>query len=294
MGNHLKTAAGSVHWKDYGGTGDLIVLVHGLGGSIANWDAIGPGLTDHGRTVALDLPGFGYSPPGPDWEVSTHAEAVWAFISTLGHSATLIGNSMGSLLSEMVAAEHPSNVEGLVLLSPATPARLGDPKIHWPTARRLAVQATPGVGRAVTRHFMRNLTPEELVRMTLDTVVHKPARVPLDMIESFVQLAEARSKLPWAEEAVPKTATSIAKLLSRRSRFVRMIREIKAPTLVVHGIEDRIVSPNSVEWLCSLRPDWELIQLEDTGHTPQVDAPVRLLKTISPWLEERRRSEITA
>jgi pimeloyl-ACP methyl ester carboxylesterase len=64
-----------------------------------------------------------------------------------------------------------------------------------------------------------------------------------------------------------------------------MIRAVKAPTLVVQGVADPIVSSQSVEWLCSLRPDWSLVQMEDTGHTPQIDAPMRLLGVVQPWLE---------
>lgn len=290
----MSTAAGPLHWKDYGGSGDTIVLVHGLGGSIANWEAIGPRLTTRGRVVALDLPGFGLSPPGPDWSLRTHADALGAFMVEVADRAIVLGNSLGGLLAEMVAAESPELVERLVLVSPATPPRLGDPKIHWPMARRLLVQATPGLGVSVSRYLINRYTSEELVKLTLESVAYKSSRIPIDMMQNFKALAERRRRLPWALEAVPSTATSIAKLFRRPRDFVEIIREIAAPTMVIHGLEDRIVSPTAVEWLCSLRPDWDLVQLGDTGHTPQLDAPVRLVGTIVPWLDTRLRTEITA
>ena len=290
----MRTSQGLVHWKDYGGTGPLIVLVHGLGGAIPNWDAIGPRISQLGRTVALDLPGFGLSPPAQDWELETHAAAISAFVGEVGESAVLIGNSMGALLSEMVAAEKPELVDALILLSPATPPKLPDPRIHWPTARRLLLQAIPILGPAIARRALSGLTPEEIVNMSLELITHKRGRVPLHMVESFVDLARARMELSWAAEAVPKTGNSIARYFVRKSSFVAMIREIKAPTLVIHGLEDHIVSPTSVEWLCSLRPDWTLIQMEDTGHTPQIDAPVRLLSVAVPWLTRHLKREHTA
>ena len=294
MGEYLESAAGPLHWQDYGGSGELLVLVHGLGGSAANWDAVGPGFARHGRAVALDLPGFGLSPPAKDWKLPTHAEALRAFTAELADNATLVGNSMGGLLAEMVASEHSDLVNALILISPATPPRLPDPRIHWPTARRLALQATPGVGGAITRHYLRTLTPEELVRLSLETITHKPGRVPMELVEAFVDLARIRQELPWAEEAVPRTAQSMAMMFCKPSRFVEMIRKITAPTLVVHGIADHIVSPASVEWMASLRPDWELVQMEDTGHTPQLDAPVRLLDVVVPRLQALQGHEITA
>lgn len=290
----MRTSFGLTHWKDYGGRGATIVLVHGLGGAIPNWDAIGPPLSRLGRTVALDLPGFGLSPPGEDWELETHAAAIEAFIGELGDDATLIGNSMGALLSEMVAADRPDLVSGLVLLSPATPPRLPDPRIHWPTARRLLLQAIPGLGPALARRLMAGMTPEEMVNLSLEMITQKRGRVPLYMVESFIELARTRMHLPWAVDAVPKTGNSIARHFLPKSRFVSMIRRIKTPTLVVHGLDDHIVSPTSVEWLCGLRTDWSLVQMEDTGHTPQIDAPVRLLSIVDPWLSEHLRREHTA
>ncbi len=272
----------------------MIVLVHGLGGSIPTWDAIGPRLTAVGRVVALDLPGYGLSPPAADWELETHASSIRAFIDELGETATLMGNSMGALLSEMVAARHPDRVDALVLLSPATPPQLPDPHIHWPTARRLLIQATPILGPAVIKRVVSGMAPEELVDMSLEMVAHKRGRVPLDIVEALVELARARLSLPWATDAIPRTGNSIARHFLRRADFVAMIREVRAPTLVVHGRADRHVSPTSVEWLCSLRPDWELVQMEDTGHTPQLDAPVRLLSILMPWLNDHLRREHTA
>lgn len=292
--SYLQTSAGLIHWKDYGGSGRLVVAVHGLGGSISNWDAIGPGLAEVGRTVALDLPGFGLSPPAGDWELSTHAAAVVSFVSELAPETTLIANSMGGLIAEMVAADHPEMVNALVLLSPATPPRFPDPRMHWPTARRLTLQALPGVGPWLTRRFIANNTPEELVRLSLEMITHAPGRVPMEVVQASVELARVRKQLPWATRAVPDTARSIARLFRRPSRFAAMIREITAPTLVVHGLADHVVSPTAVEWMCTLRPDWELVQMEDTGHTPQLDAPVRLMGILMPWLEAHQEAELSA
>lgn len=292
MHDYLDLPQGPVHWNDYGGSGKTIVLVHGLGGSLTSWDVIGPKLTRLGRVTALDLPGFGLSPPGSNWTLETHAMAISEFIETVGASAIVIGNSMGGLLSEMVAASNPSLIDGLILISPATPPRFPDSRIDWPTARRLLLNATPGIGPALSRHTIASMTPRELISDSLARITHKPGRVPLDMVQTFVELAEIRSNYPWAADAVPRTGQSIRTHFLRRRKFVEMIREIEAPTLVVQGMEDPIVSPTSVEWLCSLRLDWTLEQMDDTGHTPQIDAPVRFLGVIEPWLETHLKREI--
>ncbi len=285
MSDYLDLESGTVHWKDYGGTGMPIVLVHGLGGSIANWDVFGPRVSRLGHTVALDLPGFGLSPPGPDWSLDTHASAIVGLIEHLGGRAAVIGNSLGGLLSEIVASRHASLVDALVLIAPATPPRFPDPRINWPMAGRLLLGSTPGVGPALNRAMLNSMTPQELINESLLRITQRPGRVPVELVESFVELAETRSHYPWAADAVPKTGRSIRHTFLPRRGFVEMIRAIKAPTLVVQGIDDPIVSPTSIEWLCSLRSDWQLVQMEDTGHTPQIDAPVRFRQVVEPWLE---------
>jgi pimeloyl-ACP methyl ester carboxylesterase len=294
MSDYLDLGTGPIHWKDYGGRGRVVVLVHGLGGSIANWDVIGPRLTDRGRVVALDLPGFGLSPPARDWSLTTHRDAIVAFIESFDTPVTLIGNSLGGLLSEMVASHRPDLVSALVLIAPATPPRFPDPRIDWPTAWRLAINSAPVLGPALSRHIIDSMTPRELINDSLQRITYDRGRVPLEMVESFVQLAETRRHFPWAADAIPRTGASIRRLFVHRSRFVEMIRDIKAPTLVVQGVADHIVSPTSVEWMCRLRPDWSLTQMDGTGHTPQIDAPIRLLDVLRPWLDEHMRTEISA
>lgn len=294
MGIYVETRRGPIHEVDFGGSGADVILIHGLGGSTTNWDAVAPALTGTGHVRAIDLPGFGLTPPRADFRLDTHCDSVIAYLETIGGPVTLIGNSTGGFLSEMIAARRPDLVERLVLASPATPPRFPDPRLDWPTVIRLAVQATPLLGELYGRHFIRTNTPEELVKKSLSMITHKPGRVPMGVIEESRTMARIRKGLPWAEYATARTASSIAGLYARRSVFVAMVEAIEAPTLVVQGVCDHIVSPTAVEWLCSLQPEWKLVQMEDTGHTPQMDAPLRFLEIVLPWLAPVARETVPA
>lgn len=277
-----------LNWKSYGGHGDMLLMVHGLGGSLANWNAVGTSFARHYQPLALDLPGFGMSPPREDFTLTTHARAVVEFIDEIGGPVILIANSMGGLICEMVASDRPDMVSRLVLVSPATPPRFPDDRLHWPTAMRLAVQATPGAGRILASWLRHRYTPEELVDLSLRLITHEPSRVPPAVVESLVDLAQERVNFPWAVTALTRSANSTARLYRRPRDFVRMIRRIVAPTLIVHGSSDRIVSPGAIEWLHSLRSDWDIVQMGDTGHTPQLDAPVRFFDIVDKWLAGHR------
>jgi pimeloyl-ACP methyl ester carboxylesterase len=277
-------ALSDLNWRDYGGTGDTMLAVHGLGGSVANWDAVGPLLAKNRRVLALDLPGFGLSPPQSDYRLETHSAAVVRFIEVLGTSVHLMGNSMGGLVSEFVAAARPDLVETLILLSPATPLRWPDPHFNFLTSLRLGIEAIPLVGAQLLKAVGNRLTPDEIVDLSLRMITYDPTRVPLDVVDSLVDTATERSNFEWAATAINQSASSIAWHYRRPRDFVAMIRDISAPTLLVQGAADHIVSPSGVKWLASLRSDWAYVEMADTGHTPQLDAPVRLTKIVEEWL----------
>ena len=120
---------GPFHYADYGGSGPAIVLVHGLGGSFINWMVVAPELAKSGRVLALDLPGFGRSPPeGRSVSIRAQVGAVTKFIQHVvaDGPCTLVGNSMGGMISSMLAVERPELVSRVVLVNPALPRATGE------------------------------------------------------------------------------------------------------------------------------------------------------------------------
>ena len=286
MGHYVTTEGGPVHVVDHGGEGRILLLVHGLGGSHLNWMAVAPRLAKGHHVFSLDMPGFGVTPPHSDYRLSTHAAAVAGVATEIPAPLTLIGNSMGGLVSMRVAAYQPHLVDRLVLVSPATAPVLVDPRRHNPTALRLLAQATPGLGGVVGKYLRWRNTPEQQVRMALEFVTHDPARIPLDLWEATVDLARMRRKLPWSTEAVAESANAILRAFLSWKRVAGVIGSIRCPTLVIHGSADRIVSPTSIRRLVASRRDWTHLELDDTGHTPHMDAPVRFSAAVREWLAE--------
>ncbi|MBP1326023.1 pimeloyl-ACP methyl ester carboxylesterase [Leucobacter exalbidus] len=98
----------------------VFILVHGIGmGRIVYQDVV-PILAEHGRVVALDLPGFGDSPePGSKTTIEETAQNVARFMRDKGLSpAVLVGHSMGTQVVAQLAASDPDLVSGLVLIAP--------------------------------------------------------------------------------------------------------------------------------------------------------------------------------
>src|SRR5207244_1345774 len=96
-----------VHSIDHGGSGPILVLVHGLGGAAINWMTAGPILAERARVVAVDLAGFGRTPSlGRPTTVEANAELLVGFVSRVfAGPVILVGNSMGGMVSMIAAAE---------------------------------------------------------------------------------------------------------------------------------------------------------------------------------------------
>lgn len=279
---------GPVHFADFGGSGARLVLVHGLGGSHANWLAVAPRLAERAQVVAPDLPGFGRTPPaGRSARVSANRECLHRFLAAVGHPAVLVGNSMGGLIAMMEAALHPDNVSALVLVAPAQPSALGT-RIDREILLAFAIYCIPGVAEWYLRRRAERLGPEGFVREVLRLLCVDPSRVPDDVRRAHVALAAERfATMPGADRAFLEAARSLLGILRRPGSFREMVGRISAPTLLIQGAQDRLVPLAASRALARSRPDWAFEVFEEIGHVPQLEAPTRFVDVVGKWLAAR-------
>lgn len=276
---------GPVHRVDFGGEGTPIVLVHGLGGSHLNWSLVARGLAELGRVVAVDLPGFGITPPaGRSLDVRRQAAFLDRFIAEcVGEPAVVVGNSLGGLIGlYTAAADVTGRLGGLVLVDAALPpmvARMPDRRL----VTRLAMPLLPFVGPRLVRSMRDATTPAQYVDRLLAFVAADAGSVPAAYRAAAIEFEEVRRTMPWAEQAFVDSGRSLAKVVAGRAGFRRAIHRIGCPVLVVHGAEDRLVQVESARWLAAERPDWQLEILHGVGHVPQIEAPDRFSAIVEQW-----------
>ncbi len=279
---------GPVHYVDFGGEGRPIVLVHGLGGSYANWLAVGPRLSALGRVYALDLAGHGKTPSlGRTAKVAANRRLLGRFLDAVAREpVVLMGNSMGGYLSLAEAAAEPDKVSSLVLVNAAVPLAPGarmDPRV----AAYFAGMATPLVGGALMlRRALRG--PEQGVKDVLALCCVDPSRVAREVFDAHVELARERAlKARINARDFLAAQRSLMLVLLRRKKFYEMVGRIRARALIVQGRYDRLVKVESARALARARPDWVLEELDDVGHTPQLEVPDRFLAIVEPWLRTK-------
>lgn len=275
-----------VHLVDHGGRGDLVVLLHGLGGSADDWLAVGDRIAAAGhRVVAPDLYGFGITPPGLRGStVEANAELVLDLVEHLhGEGAALVGNSMGGLTALIAAAERPDLVSRLVLADPAAPMRSWRRAVPSVVAR-LAAPLLPGVGTLGLRAYRASRSPKQEADEALALVTSHPERVPPQVREALVERYRLRRKLSWEIPAYVEASRSIARWVLEPHRYWRLVHRIVAPALVVHGSADRLVPLDAARRLVEERPDWELVVFDDAGHAPHMEAPDRFVEVVVGWV----------
>jgi pimeloyl-ACP methyl ester carboxylesterase len=248
------------------------VFVHGLAGSATNWTDLMDLLADRLAGAAPDLPGFGWSPPPADRDYSpaAHAAAVIDLIETLSAEPVhLFGNSLGGAVSVRVAATRPDLVRSLVLVSPALPVR---------RARRsnahLPALATPLLGELALRHFAR-VAVERRVRGSLGVIYADPSGVPEERVQQAVAEARRRAELEHDAEAFLRSLRGVlAAYLHRGPQALwELAAQVKAPTLLVYGLRDKLVDPRTAERAMRTFPDATLVSLPGSGHVAQMEQP---------------------
>jgi pimeloyl-ACP methyl ester carboxylesterase len=280
------------------------LYVHGLGGASTNWTDLAGLLAVRCEGWALDLPGFGRSqPPSGSYSVRGHVRAVVDVLEHVvaqpgeaaGRPVHLLGNSLGGLVSLVVAARRPDLVATLTLVSPAMPVYRVPPAL----GRALLLLLLPGVPSLAERR-LAGVTPEQSVRGVLTMCFGEPARVPRERLTAAVEEARERASQAWAHRSLTRSMRGLITSYLRvgRANAWRLARSLPMPTLVVWGDRDRLVDPGLAPRLAAAVPDARLLVLGTVGHVAMLEAPEETARAVLGLLEDAapadRRARVRA
>jgi len=221
---------------------------------------------------AIDLPGFGYSPPPPDrdYSVDAHARIVARLIERRRRGPVhLFGNSLGGAIVTRVAARRPDLVRTLTLISPALPdlrPRVG------PT--RIAVASVPGVGPWALRR-LQAVPAERRVMASIEMIYANPRLMHPDRLLELTEEIRRRDALDYAAPAVLGAARGIVTEFLRRGprSLWRDAARVQAPTLLLYGGHDRIVDARMAGRSGRIFRNARVVVLPDVGHVAQMERP---------------------
>jgi pimeloyl-ACP methyl ester carboxylesterase len=295
-GRLLELGGATVHVRSTPeGPDEAGIFVHGLAGSATNWTDLMGELSGDLAGHAIDLPGAGYSPAPPDgdYSVSGHARAVLALVEHVAIKkgagpVHLFGNSLGGAVSVRVAAMRPDLVRTLTLVSPALP----DIVPRYGPAR-VALSATPGLGDWVAGR-LRYIPAERRIRATMAMCYADSGRVHPERLRDAVAELVRRDGLPYSGRALVESARGIVAeyfrdvLRGGDDSLWRQAARVQAPTLVVHGMRDRLVHARTAARAARTFPDVRLVVLPKAAHVAQMEYPEVVAREVRALIRHAR------
>lgn len=238
------------------GDGPPLLLMHGIGHRWQAWEPVMDLLAAEREVIAVDLPGFGASPPLPSgmaYDLGSVVTVVGEFLDKLGlERPHMAGNSLGGLFALEAGARGLAR--SVTALSPAgffTPMEL-----RYATAVLRACRAGAGVPPGVMRWLARSPRRRNLM---FGMIYGRP-----DLIDMEVLLADAA--------AMHASVGFSPTLRARRGiAFHGELRDV--PTTIAWGTRDRLLRMGQAVRAQQNLPEARFVWLRGCGHVPMADDP---------------------
>ncbi|GAB5373729.1 MAG: alpha/beta hydrolase [Acuticoccus sp.] len=247
---------------DHMGEGELVVLLHGVGGQRTNWHPNMPALAANFRIAAWDARGYGDSEDvaGPR-RMADFRDDLLRVIDHFGAARThLVGLSMGGRIAAHFHAAWPQRVASLVLCD----THLGFAHFS-PEARAafIAKRRDP---------LLAGKTPADIAPGLARTMMGDP-----DNTEALNALVASMSRL--------RTDSYIRTVIaSVEDDQTPLLENVAVPTLVLTGERDRLTPPALAKQVANHIPGSELAIIEGAGHLSNIEAPNDFNRIVGTFL----------
>lgn len=262
------------------GSGEVLVLIHGLAGNSRTWKDVMPTLARHYDVIAPDLLGHGESAkPMGDYSLGAHASGLRDLLLTLGvSSATILGHSFGGGVAMQFAYQYPGMVDRLALICSGG---LGK-EVSW----LLRLVTLPLAEQTMPLLFPRWLADRgtETSRFLHRRGMRSPRMG--EMWRSYASLAGAENRRAF----VRTIRTVIDPGGQTVSAVDRIYLAAHLPTLIMWGDVDQIIPVAHAQAAHEAIPGSRLEILEGVGHFPHTEAPERFLEVLIDFLATTKAS----
>ncbi len=272
----IALSAGIIEYEDTGGSGPVVVLLHGLVMDGSLWrHVVGELRSDH-RCVVPTLPlGSHRQPMRADADLSPHgiARLQAEFLEALDlHDVTLVGNDLGTF--QITAGWYPERIARLVLTSceafenfpPGLPGRAAEVGIKMPGGAFLMAQV-------LRLRALRRLP------FTFGWMTKRP--IPNEILDAWFRPLQT-------QPGVRRDLTKYVQTLDKGDMLVaaERLRSFDRPALVIWAKEDRIMPPSHGRRLAELLPHGGLIEIADSYTLIPEDQPGELARAIRQFIRD--------
>ena len=256
------------------GSGEVVLLLHGLAGNSRTWRAVLPALADTHDVIAPDMLGHGESAkPMGDYSLGAFASGLRDLLAVLDvPSATIVGHSFGGGVAMQLAYQHPELCDRLVLVGSGGLGR----DVSW----LLRLVTLPGFEYLMPLVFPRQVA--ELgngVGRFLSSIGLGSARLG-EMWQSYASLAGTEDR-----KAFLRTIRGVIEPGGQTVNALdRLYLASHLPTLIVWGERDEIIPVHHAQVAHDAIPGSRLDILPAVGHFPHIESPERFLEVLDDFL----------
>jgi pimeloyl-ACP methyl ester carboxylesterase len=266
----------TLHLYDTGeGSDTPVLLLHGLGDEADTWRHVLPALAGERRGIAPDLPGFGCSDQGK------HSYTLPFFVETLLElldqlaipRAVLVGHSMGAMIAQSMALQHPERVERLILISGSLVS------VENKITPDLLLFLIPGLGE--WRYNRLRKDPQAAYR-SLEPYYHRLADLPQADRDFLYQRVNERVWSGGQRRGFLSTLRGLAAGVSSLQKGLpARLEGGKTPTLVIWGEDDRVNAIENARALMAALPSARLVIVPAAGHNLPQEKPEVVVDAIA-------------
>lgn len=264
-----------VHYRDEGNPNDSIplVLIHGTSSSLHTWEKVTSILTDavhqNKRVISLDMPAFGLTGPNPEnsYSYQNYIQVIDSLLLKLQVKKCIIGgNSLGGGIAWHYAVALPNKVDKLILIDAS-----GYPKKEEKGSLGFKIAQMP-----VINNLLLFVTPKSLIRKSIEGVYYNKSLIQESTVTRYHELLLCAGNR--------KAALSLFK--HPFTQNPEWIKTIQAPTLIIWGKEDGLISVDNASLFKQDIKNSKLIVFENVGHVPNEEAPEKVADAIYHFVKK--------
>ncbi len=234
------------------GTGDVMLLLHGLFGALSNWTEVISYFSRNNRVIIPMLPI--YEMPVRSASVDGLVDYVEKFVDMMNlNDLCILGNSLGGHVGLVYTLRNPKKVRSLVLTG------------------------SSGLFENSTGGSYPKRGNYEFIKQRVEYTFYDPKTATKELVDEVYEITGSISKC--------LNIVQIAKS-AQRHNMAKDIQKIEVPTLLVWGLNDTITPPHVAHEFDKLMPNAELKFIDKCGHAPMMEHPTIFNKYVTEFLEK--------
>lgn len=251
-----------LHYKTYG-EGEPLLILHGLFGSLDNWQTIGKKWAEHYQVVLVDLPNHGKSPHTKEFSYKQMASAVAELVEHLGfQKINMLGHSMGGKTTMEFSVEYPHLLNKIIVVDIA-------PKSYPPHHQQIleglfSIKPKQITSRREADDIMSNVIQDKGVRMFLlknlsrDTEDGFKWKMNLELLSNAVNDVISSSPFPYP---------------------------VQIPALFIRGEKSNYILDTDFDDIKSKYPQVEIKTIKGAGHWVHAEKPSELHDMVLEFIQ---------